>query len=110
MLVLVDPGAGLLPVMPPPPLLAMGPTVGYVESLGDFGARIRHKHGRREEPFSTGCTAHPQVSRPSVCTSKLLRRPMLVVTVRALHMRVSAWLSQLRNPEPEGMVWQRLVL
>jgi hypothetical protein len=25
-------------------------------------------------------------------------------------MRVSAWLSQLKNPEPEGMVWQRLVL
>ena len=55
MLVLVDPGAGLLPVMPPSPLLAMGPTVGHVESQGDFGARIRHKHGQRQERFSTGC-------------------------------------------------------
>ena len=39
-----------------------------------------------------------------------MRRPMLAVTVRALHMCVSGWLSQLKNPEPEGMVWQRLVL
>ena len=39
-----------------------------------------------------------------------MRRPKVVVTVRALHVRASAWLSLLRNAElTEGMVWQRLI-
>ena len=38
-----------------------------------------------------------------------MRRPNVVVTVHALHVRASAWLSLLRSAELEGMVRQRLI-
>ena len=35
----------------------------------------------------------------SACTSNIARHPEVVVTVRALHVRASAWLSLLRSAE-----------